>query len=253
LENATNEEADAAYELLGTTFFDWNEARVSTITELERVFTGMIDPEWRAFRIRMVLNHIFEAHYKFDLEILRRKTLDLATKELTKIGDLTPFIRNHTLQTTLGGHLVPVDARMLRTAIWLGLTPPSTTDRKASTNLKSAVRKADVSLFCHLLRRLANDPDLGREFKFDPAKTDEEAFDLTTALERLTELFEKPKRRLKKKTASKAATSKATAKKTTAKKKAAATKTASKKKSPVKKKAAASGRAKKKTVRATAR
>lgn len=249
LENATVEEANAAYERLGTTFFDWNEARVSTITELERVFASMVDPEWRAFRIRTVLNYIFETHYKFDLELLRRKTLDLANKELTKISDLTPFVRNYTLQTTLGGHLVPVDERMLRAAIWLGLTPPGTTERKASGNLKSAVRKANVSLFCHLLRKLANDSTLGRAFKFDPAKADAEAFDLMTAPDRLIQLFEKPKPRAKKKTAKKSAP-----RKKTPKKKATTRKPAAKKKSPVKKKKAATGRAtKKKTARATAR
>ena len=46
LENSSYEAADAAFGRLKSDFFDWNEVRVSTISELEPVFEGVYEPEW---------------------------------------------------------------------------------------------------------------------------------------------------------------------------------------------------------------
>ena len=91
LENCTLEEADAAFERLFSSFHDLNEARVSSMFELTDVFDGLEAPEWKAMRVRKTLHHVFETHYAYDLEILRRKTLDLAQKHLKRIKALSPF------------------------------------------------------------------------------------------------------------------------------------------------------------------
>ena len=82
--------------------------RVSSISELNSVFEGMDEPELRSVRIRHVLHYVFEENYEFEYEGLRRKTLELATKQLNKIRDLSPFVKNFTLQVALGSHLVPI-------------------------------------------------------------------------------------------------------------------------------------------------
>jgi hypothetical protein len=161
LEDTSVELADGAYERLWSAFHDLNELRVSSITELvNHVFDGMPDADWRAHRVRNILQYVFEKHFEFAFEGLRRKTLELATKQLFKIRDLSPFVRNYALQTALETHVVPVDRLMTNASIWLGLVPAGESPEQAAETLKSTARKVDVPVFSHYLRCLAVDPRL---------------------------------------------------------------------------------------------
>ncbi len=187
LEDASVEQADASCERLLHAFHDLNELRVSSITELSSIFDGMVSADWRAHRVRNVLHYVFEKNFEYDFESLRRKTLELATKQLLKIRDLSPFDRNYTLQEALGTHVVPVDRMMTNAAIWLGLASPGETPDHAAETLKSTVRKADVPVFAHYLRCLAVDPMLSKYF--EPAKGTAAAADPQTMFERLEALY----------------------------------------------------------------
>ncbi len=189
LENASEEEADAAQEQIDTAFHDYNEMRVSSISELNSVFEGLDEPELRSVRVRHVLHHVFEESYEFEFEGLRRKTLELATKQLNKIRSLSPFVKNFTLQVALGSHLVPLDDVMLQPVQWLGLVEREATAEEASESLKSAVRKSDGPLFCHLIRSLAHDPKLEGAFEIEEDASEDE-YDLTSAATRLKKLLE---------------------------------------------------------------
>lgn len=237
LENAGAAEADRAFERLESNFHDLNEVRVSTIAELESIFEGMSDPAWRAMRVRGTLQYVFEKQFSFDFEGLRRKTLDLAAKQLARIKCLTPFVRDYTLLSVLGSHLVPADERMTRAAIWLGLAEPGMSPEQASEALKSSVRKADAPLLCQQLRQLATDPALIPAFdEVDHyTENDEEEFpyDLDTAVARLKALFEhghtakKPANKSAASTAASTGTSKPKTSSKTSKSKTAGAKTAS--------------------------
>lgn len=157
LENATVKEADAAYKRLLASFHDLNEIRVSSVDELEVVFNGMSTPDWRASRIRGILSYVFEANYSFEYEGLKRKTLELATKQLSKIKELTPFVRDYTLHTALGAHLLPLDSAQLLVLEFLDLQAETGADHTAET-LRPLVRKAEANEFCGLLREFALDP-----------------------------------------------------------------------------------------------
>jgi hypothetical protein len=188
LEDASSAQADTAYERLWSAFHDLNELRVSSITELAtHVFDGMPDPDWRAHRVRNILQYVFEKHFEFALEGLRRKTLELATKQLFKIRDLSPFVRNYALQTALETHVVPVDRLMTNASIWLGLVAVGESPDHAAETLKSTARKVDVPVFSHYLRCLAVDPRLTRYF--EPGKPGGPAADPQTMIERLEALF----------------------------------------------------------------
>jgi hypothetical protein len=188
LEDASVAEAEAAYAGLYTAFHDLNELRVSSITELARVFDGFADADWRAHRIRNVLQYVFEKHFEFSFESLRRKTLELATKQLSKIHDLSPFVRNHALQTVLETHVVPVDRLMTNASIWLGLVNVGETPEQAAETLRSSVRKADVAVFAHYLRCLAVDPRLVKYFETGKSAGNKGG-DPQTMIERLEALF----------------------------------------------------------------
>jgi hypothetical protein len=270
LENASVEEAERAYARLFQLFPDLNEARVSSISELEPVFDGMTDRDWRAFRIRSVLQYVFEKSFNFELEGLKKKTLELATKQLAKIRHLSAFIRLLTLQQAIGAHLLPLDDASAQLLVWLGLITPGQSTEEAGEALKATVRKAEALPFLFAIRCLAVDPKL--KAAFDPALNppDEGGYDPGTAIDRLTELIKhgpaaaKPKAKpappaapAAKVAAAKTATPKTAAPKTPAKaakapaaaKKAteAPKKAAAPKKAPAKPKAAAPKKPAKKT------
>lgn len=160
LEDASLEQAESVYAKLRNGFHDLNEVRVSSVYELEALFRELPDPQWRALRVRNILQFVFEATYGFDFEAFRRKTLELAQKQLSKIKSLSPFVKSYVLQHALESHLLPVDHRMLQALQWLGLAETNATPEHAAEILRSAVRKADAPLFCYLLRCLRDDPRL---------------------------------------------------------------------------------------------
>ena len=68
LEDARYEPAEEAFAALKHTFFDWNEVRVTSISELSEVMAALPDPRAAANRVKRVLHAIFEELYCFDLE-----------------------------------------------------------------------------------------------------------------------------------------------------------------------------------------
>ncbi|MFN0054376.1 MAG: hypothetical protein ACKV0T_19540 [Planctomycetales bacterium] len=185
LENATPAQADAVYARLLNAFHDLNEIRVSSITELLPVFVDVDDGNWRALRIKASLQHVFETNYSFDFESLKRKTLELAVKQLGKVPSLSAFVRSFVLQHCLGSHILPIDARMHAALVWLHLAEPGSTPEQAAEALRSHVRKADAEQFCHLIHCLATDPKRMRAFAAGHSKASAETEDPAARLARL--------------------------------------------------------------------
>jgi endonuclease III len=198
LENASQEAAEAALANLIAGFHDLNEIRVSSITELEGLLTGVPQADWKALRIREALQFTFEKYYNFDLEPLRRKTMDIAEKQLAKVAYLTPFVRNYVLQHSLGSHVVPVDDATRVVIQWLGLASPDANNDSAAEEVKSAVRKQDAPLFCHLLRALVTDRRYAGTFTPANSPLAEGDPDGALAVERLKQHMAHPPRVAKK-------------------------------------------------------
>lgn len=255
LEDATFDSAEAVFARLTGDFYDWNEVRVSTIAELEPVFDGVPNPALRAHRIRGILHYVFDHQYSYDFDAIRRKTMELAQKQLSKIKFLTPFARNWLLQAALGNHVVPADGKMIHCAVWLGLIPPGTTGDSAADALKSYSRKADGPAFTWFLKALSVSSKAQVILDTDVSVKSVEAGDtdvsLATSEERLSDVMSGKARRrqtaqarsVAKKKAAKAEARKKAAKKTATKavpknaaKPAATQKTVVKKKTAKKKK-----------------
>ncbi len=190
LEDTDYESADIAFEKLQTEYFDLNEIRVSSVTEIEHIFGELHDAAWKAMRIRETLQHTFEKHFAFDLEQLKRKTQDAAYKELKEIPFQTPFMRQYTLAHALGSHVLPFDTRMLQVLAWLGLGDPKAKPEVVADDLKSAVKKSDGPLMCVLLKAVSVDTELRWAFEEGP---EEEDLDPEQAGQRLADLFKNPK------------------------------------------------------------
>ena len=275
LENSSYESADAAFGRLKGDFFDWNEVRVSTISELEPVFEGVHEPEWCAMRVRYLLYYVFDHQFSYDFDGIKKKSFDLAFKQVSKIKHLTSFCRNYMLQKCLGTHVIPVDDKMVRTAIWLGLVPVGADEDSGAELLKGFIRKADAPEFIWLLKSLSVSKHGESVLEMSPKGDHPElTFEVTDAEDRLKDLLsgrarkrlQSAKRSAEKKAvaeqaakaaekeAKKRAAARAKAKAEKAEKAAAAARTAAEKKTTkskpaVKKKTAAKASAvKKKTV-----
>lgn len=218
LEDSTVDEADASFKRLFSEFPDLNEVRVSTVGEIERAFHGQAASEWRAFRVICVLKFVFDKNYAFEFESLRKKTLDLATKQLAKIKELPVFVRDYTLHEVTGAHLIPVDTSLSRLLVWLGLVPPNQTLDHVGELMRAAIRKADVEAYTFTLRCLATDPNLKVSFDATKYPVPEGGHDLDTAIDRLNHLFKHGVEKPPKVAAAKAAPKVAPVKKAPAKK-----------------------------------
>ena len=235
LEDSTVEEADLSFQRLFTEFPDLNEVRVSSVGEIERAFAGQTASEWRAFRVISVLKFVFDKSYSFEFESLRKKTLDLATKQLAKIKDLSPFVRDYTLHEVTGAHLIPIDPALARLLIWLGMALPNQTPEQIGELMKAAVRKAEVEAFVFTLRCVAGDQSLQVAFDASKYPPPEGGHDTDTASDRLTHLLKNgPEKPTKAAPAKKVAANPASPAKSPKPEQLPAAKPTSKKSAPVK-------------------
>jgi hypothetical protein len=188
LEDAPHDQAEDAYDSLLKGFFDLNEIRVSSVAEIEDALGDLPDAGWRALRIREILQYCFEKFFAFDMEPIRRKTLDVAEKSLDKIKYLTPFAREYTLLHSLGAHAIPLDSSTHEFLGWLGLAAPDNI-RQAIDDVRGAVRKADVPVFLHLVHSLASDPMFHGAFRMKPSEKAAGGGDPSSAVERLNAMI----------------------------------------------------------------
>ena len=82
LEDATPAAASKAFATLSEQYFDWNEVRVSTVTELSETVAMLPEPVAAASRVKRVLQSVFESAYSFDLEPLKKQNIGVAQKRL---------------------------------------------------------------------------------------------------------------------------------------------------------------------------
>lgn len=154
LENATFDLADAAVKALSTTFFDWNEVRVSTIKELSEVVSMLPDPMAAAVRLRGVLQGIFETTYSFDVDSMRKLNLGQALKKIEQLPGMSSFVLAFATQTALGGHSIPVGRGTLE-ALWIvGVINDAEKAKRTVPGLERAVPKSKGAEFFSLLHQL---------------------------------------------------------------------------------------------------
>lgn len=157
LENATYEQADGAFIVLEHHYIDWNEIRVSTANELAYTFPQLPDPLAAGERVRRTLQSVFEKTYMFDLEELRKKNLSQAVDFLESLGGCSRFMGDYTVQSALGGHVIPLDEAALRVFRLLDLAQVSKDKtREEVSGLERAIPKNQGILFAGLLHQFAS-------------------------------------------------------------------------------------------------
>lgn len=141
LENSLHDAAEKVFHSLSTDYFDWNEVRVSTIRELSDVLKPLNDPAESATRLKRVLQSVFETHYSFDLEPLKKQNIGVAVKTLEKYNGSTPFIVAYVTQQSLGGHSIPVNQGLLESMRIVGVVTDAEAAKGAVPGLERTVPK----------------------------------------------------------------------------------------------------------------
>lgn len=151
--------ARSVYENLLQQVFNLNELRVSHPREMEDWLGGLPHSETKAKRVLDILRFVFETTYSFDLDSMKRKPLNQARKQLSKITGATSFAVAATVQRSLGGHALPIDQNMLGLLSQLALTEEGETLDQVRANLETVVPKSKGVTFCVILSELAADPE----------------------------------------------------------------------------------------------
>jgi chemotaxis protein histidine kinase CheA len=155
LENAPYELADESLARLEQDYFDWNEVRVTTVTELAEVLARLPDATSAAMRLKKNLHGLFESTYTFDLEELKKQNLGKAVQKFESLPAMTPFVLAYVTQHGLGGHAIPLDSAALR-FFWLSDIINETELKTGRvTGLERAIPKAKGVEFASLLHQAA--------------------------------------------------------------------------------------------------
>ncbi|MGO9111223.1 MAG: hypothetical protein ACLP9L_18515 [Thermoguttaceae bacterium] len=157
LEDARYEAAEEAFAALKHTFYDWNEVRVTSISELSEVMAALPDPRAAANRIKRVLHSIFEELYGFDLEDKRKRNLGPTIKWLEKMDGTSKFVVAYVVQAALSGHSIPVDAGTLAALGVLDLVTGKDAAAGEVSGMERAVGKSKGVEFGSLLHQLGAD------------------------------------------------------------------------------------------------
>ena len=157
LEDARYEAAEEAFAVLVHTFFDWNEVRVTSISELSEVMACLLDPRLAANRIKRVLHAIFEAQFNFDLEDKRKKNLGPTIKWLEGLDGASRFSAAYVVQAALGGHSIPIDAGAMSVLRLLDIVTDKDVQSGEVPGLERAIAKSKGVEFGSLLHQFGAD------------------------------------------------------------------------------------------------
>lgn len=157
LQSAPNEAADEAFARLQQAYYDWNEVRVTTVSELCEVLAGLPRPAEAASRLKRTLQAVFECYYSFDLEPLKKENIGTAVKQLEKLDGISKFAVAYVIQNGLGGHAIPVGESALECLRILGIVSDDEVATQRVPGLERAIAKNKGAEFGSLLHQLGND------------------------------------------------------------------------------------------------
>lgn len=157
LENARYEAADEAFHRLQESYFDWNEIRVTTVTEMSEALHNLPDPAAASTRIKKNLQSIFETRYSFDIEDMRKMNQGKAVQELEKMGGMTPFVLGYLIQNAFGGHTIPASSSIFKILVATGIVTQQEADKQQTPGLDRAIPKTKGIEFASCLHQFAAD------------------------------------------------------------------------------------------------
>jgi hypothetical protein len=155
LEDAPVDLADEGFAKCEQEFFDWNEVRVTSVTELAEVLSHFPSPASTALRLKRCLQSVFESFYSFEIDHLKKENLGKAVAKFESMNGVTPFVLSYLVQHGLGGHAIPVN----QSGIWIMFKTGVITESEARTGkvpgLERAIPKSKAIEFSSMLHQAA--------------------------------------------------------------------------------------------------
>lgn len=159
LENARYEAADEAFaKLQPPCYIDWNEVRVTSKNELSLEVTNKLpDPLAAAASIKQALQGVFETHFAFDIEFLKKQNLGKSEKDVAQFVGGNPFIVSYMVQHALGGHSIPCSQGTIDAMYVVGAITEQEHEKGVVPGLERAIPKNKGIEFGSLLHQLGAD------------------------------------------------------------------------------------------------
>lgn len=157
LQDATHEAADEAFAKLQQAYYDWNEVRVTTVSELAEVMNCLPKASETASRLKRTLQSVFEAYYSFDLDSLKKENIGKSVKQLERLSGVTPFAVAFVIQNGLSGHAIAVSGDAFETLRVLGIIADNEAADHKVPGLERAIAKSKGAEFGSLLHQLGAD------------------------------------------------------------------------------------------------
>lgn len=155
LEDASFDAADEGFHRLQESFFDWNEVRVTTISELRETLHNLPDPAGAAVRIKHCLQSLFETRYSFDLDDMVKMNQGKAVQELENLNGMTRFVQNYVTQNALGGHSIPLSKSILEVMKATEIVTDAEASKWQVPGLERTIPKTKGAEFFSCLHQLA--------------------------------------------------------------------------------------------------
>lgn len=157
LENAHAQPADDAFAKLQEVYFDWNEVRVTTVTELSEAMSSLPDARAAAMRLRRVLQAVFETHFSFEIDSLKKENIGVAIKKIEKYDGASQFCVSYVTQAALGGHSIAADKGVLDALLVIGIITENEAKSGRTPGMERAIPKTKGVEFASLLHQLGAD------------------------------------------------------------------------------------------------
>lgn len=154
LESAKREAACAAFAAMERYYIDWNEIRVSTANEIADVVDMIPDASQAGERLRRLLQWIFDATYKFDLEELRAQGKAAVLEFLKTVPFSTAFMNDYAAFFGCGEGALPLSEGALRALRLLGFIVVSADGREIAPELDGAFEGDEALGFFFALHEL---------------------------------------------------------------------------------------------------
>jgi len=154
LENSGYDAAERVFQSLKSDYFDWNEVRVSTVRELAEALKTLNDPVESATRLKRMLQSVFETHYSFDVEHLKKQNIGASVKHLEKFNGSTSFVVAFVTQHALGGHSIPINRGLLDSMRIVGVISDAEFAKGLVPGLERAAPKSKGAEVGSLLHQL---------------------------------------------------------------------------------------------------
>ena len=155
LEDATFEQAEEGFARLQELYFDWNEVRVTTAKELSEAMVGYHQPLVAATRVKKCLQSIFETHYTFDIDFLKKENLGKAVDKIKNYRGMTSFVVSYVSQSALGGHSLPLGAAEMALMLAAGVITEKEKQKSSVPGLERAIPKSKGVEFFSTMHQLA--------------------------------------------------------------------------------------------------